>query len=150
MASLLTTTVNGNLSVTGSISGGGVVTSTGGGAPYYGARAWASFRIGASNQPTSLASAILRGANVSSIVTVGFGAYYINFATAMPSNDFSTTGQGSAENPPSAINHYVANYNPIAGSFVAPTSTRIYFFIGNGFTSGNRRAGYEAYVTVHA
>ena len=78
---------------------GGGIQQTGGGAPYYGARAWVNFN--------GTGTVAIRGSqNVSSITDFGTGQYVVNFTTAMPdanyvvagSYAFDTTSVGSGGN----------------------------------------------------
>ena len=59
------------------------VTNTGGGPPYFAARAWVTFD-GTVNPPT-----ILAAANVASVTRSGTGDYTVTFAVAMPSANYA-------------------------------------------------------------
>ena len=106
------------------------LTTASGSAPSYSARAWVNF-----NGTGTVA--IRASGNCSSVTDNGAGDYTVNFATAMPDINYSTTGSNQAI--PAVANPFIL-INGFAGpTLQAPTTTTCRIFCqqnGAGYDSG--------------
>ena len=94
----------------------------------YGCRAWVNFNgIGT--------VAIRASGNVSSITDNGTGDYTVNFATAMPDNDYAAIVHGVGRGADSSSNYYPGYYSNIGNHVNAQTYSTTAFRFYNKYTT---------------
>jgi len=118
---------SGNAVFGGTITIGSSELSPAGSTPSYTARAWANFN--------GTGTLLVRDSkNVSSVVDFGIGDYVINFATNMPTTNYSMTGTCNAR-----VNHPVRGVSLIEGGGLSVSNVRV----TTGCSGGSGIAGIQ-------